>query len=66
MQYLTHCWPVLDAGQKREFRRLCVQFLKDTEAIGAIPRGYARMSLLNTARGDRYVGGLGDFAFRGV
>ncbi|BBN11626.1 HAUS augmin-like complex subunit 6 [Marchantia polymorpha subsp. ruderalis] len=48
-------WPIFDAAQSREFRRIVQSLINELEAQGALPRSNSRVSSLATCCGQRFV-----------
>ena len=63
------CWPVYDANQMREFRKLVLIELRSFENAGHIPRGLSQTNLLSSpqgARADRLMWHLSTYVLRAV
>ncbi|MCO5564691.1 hypothetical protein L7F22_018358 [Adiantum nelumboides] len=48
-------WPIFDAGQSRDFRKIVQNLINELEAQGALPRSNSRVSSLATCCGQRFV-----------
>ncbi|KAL3679918.1 hypothetical protein R1sor_022874 [Riccia sorocarpa] len=48
-------WPIFDAAQSRDFRKIVQTLINELEAEGALPRSNSRVSTLATCSGPRFV-----------
>ncbi|KAG0591757.1 hypothetical protein M758_1G220000 [Ceratodon purpureus] len=48
-------WPIFDAAQSRDFRKIVQNLINDLEAQGALPHSNSRVSSLATCCGQRFV-----------
>ncbi|KAL2610147.1 hypothetical protein R1flu_028720 [Riccia fluitans] len=48
-------WPIFDAAQSRDFRKIVQTLINELEAQGALPRSNSRVSSLATCCGPRFV-----------
>ncbi|KAH8953484.1 hypothetical protein BDL97_08G030200 [Sphagnum fallax] len=48
-------WPIFDAAQSRDFRKIVQGLINELEAQGALPRSNSRVSSLATCCGQRFV-----------
>ncbi|EFJ38301.1 hypothetical protein SELMODRAFT_437244 [Selaginella moellendorffii] len=48
-------WPIFDAAQSRDFRKIVQGLINELEAQGALPRSSSRVSSLATCCGQRFV-----------
>ncbi|CAM6095618.1 unnamed protein product [Calypogeia fissa] len=48
-------WPIFDAAQSRDFRKIVQNLINELEAQGALPRSNSRVSSLATCCGQRFV-----------
>lgn len=55
MKDFAGVWPIFDAGQSRDFRKIVQNLINELEAQGALPRSNSRVSSLATCCGQRFV-----------
>ena len=54
-QTFSHCWPIYDPLQAKEFRIIAYKWLSDLKAKGFLGSTIIRKSLLDDRQGERYV-----------